>query len=39
MNKFLNEIRSAEAPIPMKKKIINTIAVLFLGTVPRLTDK
>lgn len=31
MNKFLNEIRSAEAPIPMKKKIINTIAVLFLG--------
>ena len=31
MNKFLNDIRSAENPIPNNKKIINTLAVLFLG--------
>ncbi|MBS4883978.1 MAG: hypothetical protein DBY26_03105 [Amedibacillus dolichus] len=31
MNKFLNDIRSAENPIPNNKKIINTMAVLFLG--------
>lgn len=33
MNKFLNDIRSAENPISGNKKIINTIAVLFLGIV------
>jgi len=31
MNKFLNDIRSAENSISGNKKIINTIAVLFLG--------
>ena len=31
MNKFLNDIRSAENPISGNRKIINTIAVLFLG--------
>ena len=31
MNKFLNDIRSAENPISDSKKIINTIAILFLG--------
>lgn len=31
MNKFLNDVRSAENSIPVKSKIINTIAVLFLG--------
>ena len=31
MNKFLNDIRSAENPISGNKKIINTIAILFLG--------
>ena len=31
MNKFLNDIRSAENPIPNNNKIINTMAVLFLG--------
>ena len=31
MNKFLNDIRSAENPISSNRKIINTIAVLFLG--------
>ena len=31
MNKFLNDIRSAENPLPNNKKIINTMAVLFLG--------
>ena len=31
MNKFLNDIRSAENPISNNKKIINTLAVLFLG--------
>lgn len=31
MNKFLNDIRSAEKPISGNKKIINTIAVLFFG--------
>ena len=31
MNKFLNDIRSAENSISGNRKIINTIAVLFLG--------
>lgn len=31
MNKFLNDIRSAENPISVYRKIINTIAILFLG--------
>ena len=31
MKKFLNDIRSAENPISGNRKIINTIAVLFLG--------
>ena len=31
MNKFLNDIRSAENPISGNRKIINTIAILFLG--------
>ena len=31
MNKFLNDIRSAENPISGNRKIMNTIAVLFLG--------
>lgn len=31
MNKFLNDIRSAENPISSNRKIINAIAVLFLG--------
>ncbi len=31
MNKFLNDIRSAENPISGNRKIINTAAVLFLG--------
>ncbi len=31
MNKFLNDIRSAENSISGNQKIINTIAVLFLG--------
>lgn len=33
MNKFLNDMRSAENPISGNRKIINTIAVLFLGIV------
>ena len=31
MKKFLNDIRSAENPISGNRKIINTIAILFLG--------
>ena len=31
MNKFLNDIRSAENPISGNRKIINTIAILLLG--------
>ena len=31
MIKFLNDIRNAENPISNNDKIINTIAVLFLG--------
>ena len=31
MNRFLNDIRSAEDPISVNRKIINTIAVLSLG--------
>ena len=31
MSKFLNNIRSAENPISVDRKMINTIAVLFLG--------
>ena len=31
MNKFLNDIRSAENPISVNRKIINTIAMLCLG--------
>ena len=31
MNKFLNDIRSVENSISGNQKIINTIAVLFLG--------
>lgn len=31
MNRFLNDIRSAEDPISVNRKIINTIAILFLG--------
>ena len=31
MKKFLNDIRSAEIPISGNRKIINTIAILFLG--------
>ena len=31
VNKFLNNIRSAENPISVDRKMINTIAVLFLG--------
>ena len=31
MNKFLNNIRSTENPVSGNRKIINTIAVLFLG--------
>ena len=30
MNKFLNDIRSAENPISANRKILNTIAVLVL---------
>ena len=33
MKKFLNDIRSAENPIFDNRKIINTIAVLFLEIV------
>ena len=31
MKKFLNDIRSAENPISGNRKIINIIAILFLG--------
>ena len=31
MIKFLNDIRNVEKPISNNRKIINTIAVLFLG--------
>ncbi len=31
MNKFLNDIRGTENPIPVKNKIINTTIILFLG--------
>ena len=31
MIKFLNDIRNAENPISNNRKIINTIALLFLG--------
>ena len=31
MNLFLNDIRCAENPISGNRKIINTIAVFFLG--------
>ena len=31
MNKFLNDIRNAENPISNNRKLINTIAILFLG--------
>ena len=31
MIRFLNDIRNAEKPISNNRKIINTIAVLFLG--------
>lgn len=31
MNKFLNDIRCTENPIPVKNKIINTTIILFLG--------
>ena len=36
MKKFLNDIRSAENPISGNRKIINTIAILFLGFVFKL---
>ena len=31
MKKFLNDIRNAENPISNNRKLINTIAILFLG--------
>ena len=31
MNKFLNDIRSSKNPISISRKIINTMAVLFIG--------
>ena len=33
MKKFLNDIRSAENPIPLNKQIINTICILFIGII------
>lgn len=33
MKNFLNAIRSAEDPIPLNKKIINTVRILFIGIV------
>lgn len=30
MKKFLNNIRSAENPIPLNKQIINTVCILFI---------
>lgn len=33
MKNFLNAIRSAEDPIPLNKKIINTVRILFFGIV------
>ncbi len=33
MKKFLNNIRSAENPIPLNKQIINTICILFIGII------
>lgn len=31
MKKTLNDIRSAENPIPLNKQIINTVSILFIG--------
>ena len=39
MNKFLNDIRSAENLISDNRKIMNTIAVLFLGIVLGTSSK
>ena len=33
MKKFLNDIRSAENPIPLNKQIINTVCILFIGII------
>ena len=33
MKKFLNDIRSAENPIPLFKQIINTVYILFIGII------
>lgn len=33
MKKFLNNIRSAENPIPLNKQIINTICIFFIGII------
>lgn len=33
MKKFLNDIRSAENPIPLNKQIINTVCILFVGII------
>ena len=33
MKKFLNNIRSAENPIPLNKQIINTVCILFIGII------
>ena len=33
MNKFLNDTRSTENMIPLNKKIINTVCILFIGII------
>ena len=33
MKRFLNNIRSAENPIPLNKQIINTICIFFIGII------
>lgn len=39
MKKFLNNIRSAENPIPLNKQIINTICILFIGIILGIFSK
>ena len=42
MNKLLNNIRSAENPVSVNRKMLNTIVILFLrialGTFSKLLD-
>lgn len=39
MKRFLNNIRSAENPIPLNKQIINTICILFIGIILGIFSK